>query len=143
MIINKTTGGIEFIDRITFCNTNAEGNVSHHEYARLFGVVRELWALEVFPDFKNNVGKAFLLKTSGASYEYIRDFVFGDLIRIKIRIKEWSAASFTIEASFEDHETGHIHATGQQKIVYTDIKGKPRRLPEGLTELLSYYSQKA
>jgi len=67
--------------RVTFCMTNAEGNVNHHEYAWLFGMVRELFALDYIPDFRTEAGREYLLKTRSAAYEYVKDFYFGDVIR--------------------------------------------------------------
>lgn len=122
--------------RVTFCLTNAEGNMSHDEYTRLFGVVRELMGLDLIPGFKEEVGSRYLLKTKHAFYEYRRDFHFGDTIRVRIGVAEVTGASFTLQAEFINAASGEIHAMGRQQIVYADIEGHPRRLPQELKELL-------
>jgi len=122
--------------RVTFCQTNAEGNMSHDEYARLFGVVRELMGLDLIPGFKEEAGRRYLLKTKNASYQYRRDFYFGDTVQVRMGVAEVTGASFTMQAEFVNAACGDIHAVGRQQIVYADMEGHPRRLPKELKELL-------
>jgi acyl-CoA thioesterase FadM len=123
--------------RVTYCLTNAEGNVDHDQYARLFAVTRELFGLDFIPRFKEEAGLLYLLKTRNASYEYRKDFVFGDVMKIRLWMKELTYASFALAAEFVNSLTDKVHATGQQQIVYTDLKGKPRRIPEDLRKLIA------
>ncbi len=122
--------------RITFAETNAEGNVSHHEYAKIFGVVRELFALDFIPGFSTEAGREYLLKTRNASYEYEKDFYFGDTVTVRLWVREMSRASLTLEAEFVNAATGLVHARGRQQIVYTDMMGRPRRIPEEMASLI-------
>ncbi|MBN1829797.1 MAG: thioesterase family protein [Deltaproteobacteria bacterium] len=122
--------------RVTFCMTNAEGNVNHHEYARLFGKVRELFALDCIPNFQVEAGREYLLKTRNASYDYHRDFYFGDVIRIRLRIEALNHASLVLAGIYVNTATGEVHARGRQEIVYTDMNGKPRRFPEEMRKLM-------
>jgi acyl-CoA thioesterase FadM len=122
--------------RITFADTNAEGNVSHYEYAKYFGIVRELFAMDLVPNFMEDAGHKYLLKTCSASYEYKRDFFFGDTMLVCLRVGGVTASGLTLEADFINPKTGVIHATGIQEIVYTDLRGIPRRIPGELMSLL-------
>ncbi|MBN1472521.1 MAG: acyl-CoA thioesterase [Syntrophaceae bacterium] len=122
--------------RITFADTNAEGNVSHYEYAKYFGIVRELFAMDLVPNFMEDAGHKYLLKTCSASYEYKRDFFFGDTMLVCLRVNGVTASGLTLEADFINPKTGVIHASGVQEIVYTDLKGIPRRIPGELMSLL-------
>lgn len=136
--ILKNTKTLEYEKefRITFADTNAEGNVSQFEYAKYFGIVRELFAMDLVPNFMEDVGQKYLLKTCSASYEYKRDFFFGDTMLIRLRVGMVTASSLTLEADFINPATGAIHARGVQEIVYTDLKGIPRRIPGDLVKLL-------
>ncbi len=122
--------------RITFAETNAEGNVSHYEYAKYFGIVRELFAIDFIPGFTKDAGHAYLLKTRNASYEYIKDFYFGDTMIIRLRVRELTHASLTLDADFIHAETGALHAQGSQQIVYTNLKGMPCRIPDNLKAII-------
>lgn len=122
--------------RITFAETNAEGNVSHYEYAKIFGIVRELFALDFIPGFSAEAGREYLLKTRNASYEYEKDFYFGDTVNVRLWVREMSRASLTLEAEFVNAATGQVHARGSQQIVYTDMMGRPRRIPEEMASLI-------
>lgn len=125
--------------RITFADTNAEGNVSHYEYAKYFGIVRELFAMDCIPHFVEEAGKKYLLKTYSASYEYKRDFFFGDVMKICLRLGELTNSSLKLHADFINQKTGDIHASAAQEIVYADIKGIPRRIPAELMSLLKTF----
>ncbi len=116
--------------RVTFCNTNAEGNMSHDEYARLFGVVRELMGLDMIPGFKEAAGSRYLLKTKNAYYDYRRDFRFGDTIRVRMGVAEVTGASFTLQGDFTNVASGDIHAVGRQQIVFSDMKVVPNAFPK-------------
>lgn len=122
--------------RITFADTNAEGNVSHHQYAKYFGIVRELFAMDCIPNFVKDAGHAYLLKTRNATYEYIKDFYFGDSMLVRLHVGELMSAGLTLEADFVNLATGDVHAHGCQQIVYTDTNGIPRRIPQDLKALI-------
>ena len=134
--MDKQTYKYEYETRVTFCQTNAEGNVSHDQYARLFGIVRERFGLDFIPNFAEEAGRKYLLKTRNASYEYEKDFVFGDVMKIRLWVDELNHASFTLAAEYINVATGEVHAHGRQWIVYTDITGKPRRIPEELKSII-------
>lgn len=126
----------EYKTRVTFCLTNVEGNVSHDQYARLFGVARELFGLDFIPRFAEEAGSKYLLKTRSAAYEYIKDFFFGDVMKIRLFVSELTGASFTLAADYVHADTGEVHARGRQQIVYTDMTGRPRRIPDKLKTLI-------
>ena len=121
---------------VTFPMTNAEGNVSHYEYARLFGSVRELFGLTLLPGFKENVGKTFLLLTQDASYKYKKSLYFGDIVKVRMWISEVRAACFITKATFINGN-GDLCAEGQQTIVYANQQGEVRRIPADLKMMLN------
>jgi acyl-CoA thioesterase FadM len=127
----------EFRERVTYCHTNAEGHVSPDEYARLFGMVRELFGMDYIPRFKEEAGRLYILKTRNAAYDYRRDFFFGDVMNIRMAVVEIAGASFTLEAEFVNDQTGEVHTVGRQEIVYADMTGRPRRLSPELRGVLN------
>lgn len=126
----------EYKTVVTFGDTNAEGNMGHDRYASLFGKARELLALEFIPNFKNEAGKIFLLKTRSANYDYRGDFFFGDRISVRMTVTQVNHASFSLKAEFVNEETDTVHAIGEQLIAYADMNGKPVGLPKELKNLL-------
>jgi len=122
--------GYERRVRVTFSLTNAEQNVGHDAYAKLFGETRELFGLDCFPNFAEDAGQKYLLKTKKANYEFYKDFFFGDTILIKMGIIEIKGASFVLKADFINDETKEVHATASQVIAYADMAGKAKRFPE-------------
>lgn len=129
--------------RITFNELNIEGNVSHDKYASLFGKARELFGLECIPGFAKEIGRVYLLKTRNAIYNYKKDFHFGDKMIVRMRVLRRRMASFILRAEYINAETGEIYATGEQTIVYTDIQGNIKKMPESLRSLLDFLSSPA
>ena len=122
--------------KVTFCYLNPEGTLSHDQYATIFGIVRELFGLEYFPNFKEEVGKKYLLATSNASYQYRRPFFFADTLNVQMWVAEVGDTHFTLRADYVNDETREIHGKGEQKIVYTDLRGRPQPIPEEMRSLL-------
>src|SRR3989338_4282041 len=129
-------GKYVFNARVVFSFLSPEGNVSHIQYAKLFGDVRELFGLDVIPGFKDEVGKRYLLKTKEASFNLNKDFFFGDTIQVQMSVVEVNGASFRLKADFVNPKTGVIHASATQLIVFANMEGRAVRLPEGLRRLL-------
>ena len=116
--------------KLTFCNLNPEGTLNHFEYARIFGMVRELFGLEVIPNFKEEIGRKYFLQTKDAFYNYFRPFYFGDEVLIKMWVSEVKDDRFILLGEFINEKKGKIHAEGKHTIVYTDLKGIPASIPE-------------
>ena len=108
--------------------TTEETNVSHAKYAELFGVVRELYGLSQVPNFKEELGKTYMLKTRSANYHYIKDFYFGDTITSKMIVASVSGTGCKLMCFFMNGN--ELHAVGEQDIVYTDMTGMPKKMPE-------------
>lgn len=129
----------DYIVRITLAETNIEGTVSHDEFARLFGKTRELFILEYLPEIAAGMGKAFLLQTRSASYDFQKSCRFGELMIVRLRTLRVGDTSFEIGAEFINAQTKEIYATGKQVIVSTDLKGVPIKIPDHLRNILLKY----
>lgn len=92
---------------VTSAMTNAEKNVSHDEYAKLFVQTVEL--------FMFGLGQKSSFKVEEASYKYSHDFFFGDKMIVKLFITEVEKDSTIFEVNFCD-KLGKIRAQGKQKI---------------------------
>jgi|GEM_PF-2178591 len=122
--------------RVTFGFTNYAGFVGHEKYANLFGSVRELFGLSRIPSFEKDAGHKYLLKTCDARYRHFSDFKFGDIIKTIIDVVEVNGASFQIRGRFTDNRTGEVRGEAHQRIVYTNMMGKPTRFPSWMRILL-------
>lgn len=94
--------------------TNAEKNVNHDEYAKIFAQTAELFIF--------SLGQRRSLKVEEASYKYSHDFFFGDKMIVKLFIREIENDCIIFEADFCD-EAGEIHTHGRQKIYLAKIAG--------------------
>lgn len=126
----------EYFVRITLEETNIEGTVSHDQFARMFGKARELFALEGIPKFAAQMGRSFFLQTISASYNFKKNFKFGNTVITRVRLLKIGNSSLEIGAEFINAQTQEVHATGSQIIVCTNLNGKPIRIPDELRLIL-------
>lgn len=125
---------------VTFNLTTQEMNVSHSKFPELFGVTRELYGLKHIPNFKTEVGNNYLLKTRNCSFFYLKDFHFGDTMKIKMGMTELNDISYNLIAGFFCGD--ELRTIGFQKIVYTDMEGKPVKMPVELKQMFEIFELK-
>lgn len=123
---------------VTFNLMTPEQNVNHAEYAKIFGEVRENFGLAAIPGFRDDIGKNYLLKTRNAYYDLISDFHFGDTMIVRMFVSEVNTASFELMAFYMSSSKA-VKAMGCQKIVYTDLTGKPTKIQETIAQVLETF----
>ena len=116
-------------------------NVSHSKFPELFGITRELFGLQLIPNFKSEVGNNYLLKTKNCSFFYLKDFHFGDKMKIKMGVTELNKISYNLIAGFFCND--ELRTIGFQKIVYTNMDGKPVKMPLKMKHALEIIELKA
>ena len=117
----------EHTTTVTFSLTTQEQNVSHAKFPELMGNVRELFAIDGIPNFIKEVGSIYLLKTRYANYVYLKDFVFGEEMLVKMFVSKVEETSFDLIALFIGNN--EIKTIGEQKIIYNNMQGLPIKMP--------------
>jgi len=82
------------------------------------------------------MGRVFLLQTCSATYDFKKNFRFGDMMLIRMRVLEVGNTSFDVGAEFINVQKQEVCATGKQTIIYTDLKGSPKKIPNKLRVVL-------
>ncbi|GEM_PF-3876630 len=103
--------------------TNAERNMYQSEFLSILEEARELFVLKYLPQYKNQnffVQGKILTRTS---FRYIKNFYFGDTVKVTLKIKETTEEYFIFETRF--FEGDQLHSIGQQKIFFTKQKNIP------------------
>jgi len=93
--------------------------------------------LEHVPKLIGEMGRTSLLQTRSASYDFKKNFHFGDTMITRLRVLRVGNSSFEIGAEFINAQTNETCATGKQVIVCTDLKGTPIEIPDSLRTILS------
>lgn len=114
----------------TLGDTNAMYNVYFAEYAYWFGKIREIFGMKFLPDLMQGIGKDHLLETKDLSLKFGKSFFCGDLVRIYLYVQDIGRTYFDFSADFTKAVTGDVHASGTMRIVFTDIQGNIKRLPQ-------------
>lgn len=133
-ILPQSTKIFTYRTIVTFALTTQEMNVSHSKIAELFGVTRELFGLEQIPNFKEDIGKKYLLKTRTASFQYLKDFHFGEEMTIKMFVTNLTRISYDLVAGF--YMDNDLRTVGIQKIIYNNMLGKPIKMPDAFINML-------
>jgi acyl-CoA thioesterase FadM len=141
METNKTTKRYIYHTNATLRLLNPEGNVYFSKYFDIMGDARELFAIDILPNFKDLIGKLFLLKTVETSAKYKKDFYFTDKIEVQIFFKKVREASILLGFDFINSTTKEIHATAEQLLAITDLSGNIISLPPDWKKLLQEYME--
>jgi acyl-CoA thioesterase FadM len=117
----------DFEEIVTFHLTTQEQNVNHAKIPELFGIARERFGFDNIPDFQEDLGEKYLLKTRSANYLYLKDFYFGEKLTIKMFVADIDEVSFTLIGLFFSKSI--LKTIGEQKIIYANMNNMPERMP--------------
>ena len=119
-------GVFEAIVPIYFARTNAEKNVYQAEFISAMEETRDQFVLENMLGFEDGFfdPSTTLIKTE---FRYIKNFYFGDKMKISLQIKEWREkdgevfdGGFVLEARFTSEQG--LHTIGRQYILFEPVK---------------------
>jgi acyl-CoA thioesterase FadM len=102
------------------------GQMHQHEYFRLFSDAREVFGLFGIRGFKEEAGKKYLLKTYQTEVHFFGFANMDDNLNLRVAPESKDKASFWLRG--ELMRGAEIVAVMRQRIVYTNIAGKPIRL---------------
>jgi acyl-CoA thioesterase FadM len=121
---------------ILFNETNALGGVAYFSnYVKWQGMARE-YILCSHPQFKKLLSSGIEIVTNRCSVEFRDSLYFGDIVLIKIFIKQIMPASLTLLFEYLNKKTGQIVAIGEQKIAFINSESKQLcRMPKEILDL--------
>lgn len=125
---------------ITLGQTNAEGNVYFNSINALMGETRDIFALSIIPEFKDKIGKDFLLITAETHGYYRKNLYFADKVEVEVHITKILPTSVILHFDIINSKTRELHSEGDHLIVFASSDGKPQAFPEGFRQMLYEYA---
>lgn len=119
---------------VTFGQSNATGNVYFLEYLRLQGIARELWVKHCVANAKTHLASGLLLSTKSVHCDFKKPFFTFDTILVRMHVEELQRVSALLVFEYLDADTGALHATGWQIIVFKNASRRTCRMPEDFRE---------
>lgn len=114
--------------RVRYQETDNMGVVYYGNYFTWFEIARTEYFRSFGLSYKNLEAKGFYLMVAEATCSYKSPARYDDLVRIETWVSEFKNSSMKFEYRLQ--MLGKLIATGESAHVFTDLSGKPTRMPE-------------
>mgnify|MGYP001057552004 FL=1 len=114
-----------FERKINYYETDRMGVVHHSNYIRFLEEARCEWMRTLEMPFEVLEENGLTIPVLGVNCEYKHHVTFGDIICIKLYIKEYSSVRMTVGYEVTKKGTGEIVLIGETKHCFTDKNLKP------------------
>ncbi len=111
--------------KINYYETDKMGVVHHSNYIRYFEEARCYWMEDMGLPFELLEENGITIPVLGVNIEYKHHVSFGDTIRIKLFIKEYTSVRMTVVYEVTDKKTGVVVNVGETKHCFTTKELKP------------------
>jgi len=128
-------GSIEL--RVRYPEVDRMGFAHHANHFVWFEIGRTELMRSQGIDYRSIEDEGVFLPVIKAACAYRSPARYDDLLRVTTRVSEMTAARVTFSYRIERHADGTVVATGSTEHAAVDGRGRPRRLPVRLRELLS------
>lgn len=105
----------EYETAVTFELTNAEGNMTHSRYAKVLEIAKFFLLSDL-----GFVSGNYPLAPVSARYSFKKEFLFGDVLKVVLRVQKIERKKFTVYAEFLEKEKNEVRATAEQTILFEE-----------------------
>ncbi len=130
-----------FERKINYYETDKMGVVHHSNYIRFLEEARCYLLDKIELPFSLLEENGITIPVLGVNCEYKYHITFGDIIQIKVFVKEYSGVRMTVGYDVKDKETGRTVLVGETKHCFTNVNLKPINLKKHKPEF-SYKLEK-
>ncbi|XPV77358.1 MAG: acyl-CoA thioesterase [Desulfovibrio sp.] len=131
------TTEIEFSHRISYGETDAMGIVYYAEYLHFFERARSELIRSKGMSYAKVEEEGLFLPVREASCRYKRPAKYDEIINIKCTVAGQKKASMTFKYEIHNEDHSILHATGMTEHALVNREGRPVRIPEWLSEMLT------
>ncbi|MBO5059366.1 MAG: acyl-CoA thioesterase [Clostridia bacterium] len=131
----------EYLRKVNYYETDKMGIVHHSNYIR--------WFEEARLDFMEKYGYPYdkfeesgcICPVVSVSCKYKRPIVFGQAVKITVRLKEYKNAKHKFAYTVIDSKTGELHATGESSHCFLNDKGRVVALKKINPEMFEFFEK--
>ncbi len=123
--------------RVRYADTDQMGVVYHANYFAYFESGRAEFIRQVWKPYAQLEKEGWVLPIIEAGCRYLRAAEYDDLLTVVTRLAIFSAARLRFDYTIHKNSQNTPLARGFTVHCFTDLQGKPRRLPAELQEIFS------
>jgi acyl-CoA thioester hydrolase len=123
--------------RVRYGEVDRMGFVHHSRYLDYFEQARTELLRSLGRSYRDIEDGGLLLVVAEVEMRFHRPARYDDLLTVRTRLASSSGARVVFEYEVERPSDGTRIATGRTTLASTDVRGRPVRVPEGLSSLLS------
>ncbi len=121
--------------RVRYADTDKMGIVYYANYLVYFEVGRTEFIRQYYKSYSDIEEKGYILPALKASVNYKTSATYDDELIIKTTLAKYTRLRLNFEYEIFKYD-GRLICTGSTEHCFTDINGKPRKMPNELWELL-------
>lgn len=123
--------------RVYYEDTDCGGIVYYANYLKYFERARTEYFRERGIEIASYARAGILFVVAHVEVDYRLPARYNDLLEIETEVADFSRASLTFSHIIGRRETDEIVVEGWARLVCIDEQGKPRRLPEEVTQIIT------
>lgn len=123
--------------RVYYEDTDCGGIVYYANYLKYFERARTEYFRERGVEIAAYAATGVLFVVAHVEIDYRLPARYNDLLEIETEVVDFSRATLTFAHTIRRHGTEEIVVEGWARLVCIDETGRPRRLPEELTQILT------
>lgn len=127
--------------RVRYADTDRMGVVYHANYFVYFESGRAELIRSIWKPYSQLEKEGLLLPILEAGCRYRKGARYDDLLTVKTRVAHFSDTRLRFEYRIFDDEGDQLLVEGFTEHCFTDLRGKPHRIPEDLRMVLKRNSQ--
>ncbi len=116
--------------RVRYAETDQMGWVHHRHYLVWCEIGRTAFLAERGEPYSEIEQRGFLLPVSRVEFEYRRPATYDDVVAIRTWVKEVRSRDVSFGHEMTLSGDGTVLARGSTTVVCTNVKGRPRRIPD-------------
>jgi acyl-CoA thioester hydrolase len=129
---------IDISVRVRYAETDQMGMVYHSHYAVWFEIGRTEFCRAAGLPYRELEASGLLIPVIGLECKYRRPSRYDDDLRIRTSLPELSSRGLRFEYGVLDRED-RLMADGSTRHIFADVRGRPRRAPERVREILEQF----
>ncbi len=122
--------------RVTIGDTHVFGGVYYARIIAWQGETRERWLMEAVDGIGPLIAAGLRLATVEVSCRYCQELHLGDLVRVVMRFEQIGRCTARLRFDLIRESDRATAAWGMQKVLCTDIEGRPRHWPNAFREAM-------
>ena len=127
--------------QINYYETDKMGVVHHSNYVRYLEEARCKWLEELGIPYDKFEENGIMIPVLGVKCEYKHFVTFGDIIKINLKVKQYTGVKLEVEYEITNAKDGKLVFMGETKHCFTNTDLKPINLKKNNKEFSNKFEE--